>query len=403
MSGAEHQAPATASGSVRAPARQRDMAGITPVGRLAGRLGPPRGPCAPLRTPVPLPILASIPARPSARVSCLSTAQAPSVQCPARFIADGGPPARGLVLRMGILGADQVKIVRNPKQRRDEIGHLERSAEFDDFFQIVVVRKREVKRSDCRRPRQHPDSQPRDDPEIRLGEQAVENRPEAILRHVPVDQVPMHDGTVASAQNLAVAEHHLHTTRKSKVIEVWTVPRSLVEGVADHPAFRRSGRGGNHPATAPPLQFLGHHAKTDARLDRRITEDIVDLKYPVHTPAAIDDDHAGRRRGPRSEAYIVACRHGKERRPALVCGAHDRLHFGRRPRKNDRDGTTIACGQSVFSVTDQRIFGDVDRGRAQIAFDPLQEPREVFAHGKFSLLLSLPDGGHAGRIPAFVR
>ena len=53
MSGTEHQAPATASGSVRAPARQRDMAGITPVGRLAGRLGPSRGPCAPLRTPAP--------------------------------------------------------------------------------------------------------------------------------------------------------------------------------------------------------------------------------------------------------------------------------------------------------------------------------------------------------------
>ena len=45
VSGAEHQAPA----SGRAPARQ--MAGITPVGRLAGRLGPSRGSCAPLRTP----------------------------------------------------------------------------------------------------------------------------------------------------------------------------------------------------------------------------------------------------------------------------------------------------------------------------------------------------------------
>ena len=53
VSGAEHQAPATASGSVRAPARQWDMARITPIGRLAGRLGPSRVPCAPLRPPVP--------------------------------------------------------------------------------------------------------------------------------------------------------------------------------------------------------------------------------------------------------------------------------------------------------------------------------------------------------------
>ena len=69
--GIEPQAVATASGGVRAPARQWDMARIVPIGGLAGLSGPSRVPCLPLRTcgvPALVSIPASSPARPSAHV-----------------------------------------------------------------------------------------------------------------------------------------------------------------------------------------------------------------------------------------------------------------------------------------------------------------------------------------------
>ena len=74
VSGAEPQAVATASGGVRASARQWDRAGIIPIGCLAGYLGPSRVPCLPLRTanrgvPAFVSVHASSLARPSARVS----------------------------------------------------------------------------------------------------------------------------------------------------------------------------------------------------------------------------------------------------------------------------------------------------------------------------------------------
>ena len=77
--GIEPQAVATASGGVRAPARQWDRA----IGGLAGLCGPSRVPCLPLR-PCGVPALVSIPASnsgPSIRsrsLNYLSTAQTPS-------------------------------------------------------------------------------------------------------------------------------------------------------------------------------------------------------------------------------------------------------------------------------------------------------------------------------------
>ena len=80
--GAEPQAVATASGGVRASARQWDRAKIIPIGGLAGLCGPSRVPCLPLR-PCGVPALVSIPASnsgPSIRsrsLNYLSTAQTP--------------------------------------------------------------------------------------------------------------------------------------------------------------------------------------------------------------------------------------------------------------------------------------------------------------------------------------
>ena len=56
-------------------------------------------------------------------------------------------------------------------------------------LQIVIVRKREVERAHRRRPRQQPHAHAGDDAEIRLREQPVEDRAEAVFRRVPVDQL----------------------------------------------------------------------------------------------------------------------------------------------------------------------------------------------------------------------
>ena len=71
VSGAEHQAAATASGGMSAPARRWDGAETTRIGGPAGPSGSFRGPRPLLRTsgvPASVPVPASGPARPSAHV-----------------------------------------------------------------------------------------------------------------------------------------------------------------------------------------------------------------------------------------------------------------------------------------------------------------------------------------------
>ena len=70
-----------------------------------------------------------------------------------------------------------------------------------------------------RRPRQQPYAHACDDAEIRLCEQAVEDRAEAVFRRVPVHQAVMVERSVAGAHDLAIAKHDLHAAGKAEMIE----------------------------------------------------------------------------------------------------------------------------------------------------------------------------------------
>src|SRR5262245_55400003 len=92
-----------------------------------------------------------------------------------------------------------------------------------------------------RRPWQQPYAHARDDAEIRLSEQAVEDRAKAVFRRVPVHQAVMIERSVAGAHHLTIAKHDFHTAGKAEMIKVGRVAGTLVERVAEHAALRRPG------------------------------------------------------------------------------------------------------------------------------------------------------------------
>ena len=132
------------------------------------------------------------------------------VLLPQRFpalVADRLLAFRGGIFRALAFRAAEIEIVRDPKQSRHEIRQLQRPAQFDDLFEIAVVGKCEMERAHHRRLRQQPHAHAGDDAEIRLRENAVENRPERIFRGMPVGERLRIQRAVAGAQQIAVAEH----------------------------------------------------------------------------------------------------------------------------------------------------------------------------------------------------
>ena len=150
-----------------------------------------------------------------------------------------------------------------------------------------------MERAHRRRPRQQPHAHAGDDAVIRLREQSVEDRPEAVFRGVPVDQVLGIERAVAGAQHLAIAEHDLQPAGKAEMIEIGRVAGALVERVADHAALRRPRGDVEHQPVAAAHQLVIERLIADAGLDHREGELLVDVENAVHLAAEIDHDLAG--------------------------------------------------------------------------------------------------------------
>ena len=199
-----------------------------------------------------------------------------------------------------------------------------------------------------RRPRQQPYAHAGDDAEIRLREQAVEDRAEAVFRRVPVHQAVVVERSVAGAHHLAIAKHDLHAAGKAEMIEIGRVAGALVERVAEHAALRRPRGHVEHQLVAAPHQLVIHRLVAHARLDHGEAEPLVDLEDAVHPVAEIDHDLSGARSGTAAEPDIVAGADRIERHAMRVGAAHDRLHVGGRGRIDHAGGRRSPPGM-VFS------------------------------------------------------
>src|ERR1700730_13239530 len=179
-----------------------------------------------------------------------------------------------------------------------------------------------------RRPRQQPYAHPCDDAEIRLREQTVKYRPEAVFRRVPIHQAVLVERSVAGAHHLAIAKHDLHAAGKAEMIEIGRIAGALVERVAEHAALRRPGGYVKHQLVGAPYQLVIHRLVTHAGLDHGEAEPLVDLEDAVHTVAEIEDDLSSTRGRTAAEPDIVAGADRIERHAMRAGTADDLLYVG---------------------------------------------------------------------------
>jgi len=113
----------------------------------------------------------------------------------------------------------------------------------------------------------------------------------------------------------------------------------VVERVADHAAPAEVGNREPEPVAAC-LDRLVEVEPTDARLDDRIAELLVDLEHAVH-PAEVDDDrpaHPGRR---APVAVVAPDARDPDRHPVLVRDPQDGLDLLDAVRLDDRRGLVV--------------------------------------------------------------
>ena len=207
-------------------------------------------------------------------------------------------------LRIGLLRADQIEVVATRKRVGTKLLSFKGRHSSTISLEVVVVRESEVERADRRRPRQEPDAEPGDDAEIRLGEQAVQDRPEAVFRDVPVGDV----GMVERPSPVRRTSPLPSTTSMPQEKPKWSsgpIARALVHGVAEHAALGRARGRRDHEVAAAPDELVGHGLKADAGLDRGEGELLVDL-----------EDRFMRR--PRSTTISPACTGARVPSPMLL-------------------------------------------------------------------------------------
>ena len=227
---------------------------------------------------------------------------------------------------MALLRGKQVEIVCRTDHCRHDIRGLERSNEFDDFRDVVVVGKRKEEQPHMRGLAGEPDAGARHDSVIRLREQSVERRPEAVLRHMPVWMVGGVQPAVAGADQIAVAEHDLDPADIVEVVACGPTTAALVQRVTQHAAVGRAGRRRHHQRPAAPLQFGVEAIESHARFQYTESEIVIDLSNAVHALAKIDYDLTATHRRTRTESQVSPHTDRKQRHQKFVCEANDRLH-----------------------------------------------------------------------------
>ncbi len=168
-----------------------------------------------------------------------------------------------------------------------------------------------------------PETDSRHDAEVRLREEPVDDRSEAVLVLMP-EVVPGHPAH-AGAQQLAIRQHDLEAADRVPVVLHRRAAAAALERVAE----RRAPAGIGRVDPDVELVLLDVTVEVEvahARFDDGVVDLVVDLEHAVH--ALEIDDHAARvGRGGRAVTQVAAGRDRPERNLVLVRDPHDRLHL----------------------------------------------------------------------------